>query len=121
MLGACDSDMFVTAGCLRTIVLSALMLTVASESTYDEVINAAHTKSSSLRRQLLTDWTLTNDSGVVTPTPGYFASFAAAPIQHVVAAMFLNLCGIPQQMKAGQREIANANLPITNIGAIHIT
>ena len=50
-------------------------------------IAAVHSKSAALRRQLLKEWTLEPDA---TPTPGYYSTFAGAPIQHIIAAMYLN-------------------------------
>ena len=40
-----------------------------------------------MRRRLLTAWTFEADA---TPSPGYYSTFAAAPIQHIIAAMALN-------------------------------
>ena len=50
-------------------------------------IDGVHAESAALRRKLLTAWTFEADA---TPTPGYYASFAAAPIQHIIAALYLN-------------------------------
>ena len=50
-------------------------------------VDAVHAKSATLRRQLLTAWTFEPDA---TPSPGYFSTFAGAPIQHIIAAMTLN-------------------------------
>ena len=51
------------------------------------VIDEAHAKSVALRRQLLAAWTFDADA---SPSSGYYASFAGAPIQHIIAAMALN-------------------------------
>eukprot|EP01048_Picozoa_sp_COSAG05_P009317 COSAG05_NODE_757_length_7492_cov_8.402543_4_plen_263_part_00 len=50
-------------------------------------VDAVHAQSAALRRQLLTAWTFEPDA---TPSPGYYSSFAGAPIQHIIAAMSLN-------------------------------
>jgi hypothetical protein len=50
-------------------------------------ISEVHAKSAALRRQLLKEWTFAANA---TPVPGYYASFAGAPIQHIIAALFLN-------------------------------
>jgi hypothetical protein len=50
-------------------------------------VDAVHARSWELRRRLLTAWTFEADA---TPTPGYYSTFAAAPIQHIIAAMVLN-------------------------------
>jgi hypothetical protein len=50
-------------------------------------IDAVHVESAALRRKLLAAWTFEKDA---TPSPGYYHSFAGAPIQHIIAAMYLN-------------------------------
>jgi hypothetical protein len=68
-------------------------------------IDAVHTKSAALRRKLLTDWTFEADA---TPSPGYYSGFAAAPIQHIIAAMFLNENATA--LALAQTALANPNM-----------
>ena len=47
-------------------------------------VAAVHLKSVALRRRLLAEWTFAADGSA---SPGYYSSFAAAPIQHIIAAI----------------------------------
>jgi hypothetical protein len=51
-------------------------------SSARDIIDEVHTQSLGLRKEMLREWTF--------PPSGYLATFAAAPVQHVVAALFLN-------------------------------
>jgi hypothetical protein len=61
--------------------LWALLLACCCSANGD-LVEEAHARSASLRTSMLREWTL--------PPSGYLATFAGAPIQHVVAVMFLN-------------------------------
>lgn len=68
-------------------------------------IAAVHAKSAALRRKLLTAWTFEADA---TPSPGYYHSFAGAPIQHIIAAMYLNENATAVEL--AQTALANPNM-----------
>ena len=80
----------------------------AHSSEFGPIIKAAHARSRELRLKLLSDWTLSDDNGWVRPTPGsYEATFSAAPIQHVVVAMFKN--DNLTAVRLAQRALSQAN------------
>ena len=58
------------------------LVSTAAAITPDSIISDTHARSRTLRREMLHDWTL--------PPQGYFATFAANPIQAITAALFLN-------------------------------
>ena len=60
------------------LLLPALALAADPQTAVDD----AHARSASLRREMLRDWTF--------PPSGYFATFAGAPVQHAIAAMYLD-------------------------------
>ena len=68
--------------------IAVLLLTAVSPghrpATVDGIIADTHARSAALRREMLADWTFPWQGA------GYMASFSAAPVQAVVAAMFLN-------------------------------
>eukprot|EP01043_Picozoa_sp_COSAG02_P058569 COSAG02_NODE_7311_length_3070_cov_1.480310_4_plen_111_part_00 len=68
-------------------------------------IDAVHAESTALRRKLLAAWTFEKDA---TPSPGYYHSFAGAPIQHIVAAMYLN--ENTTAVELAQTALANPNM-----------
>ena len=66
--------------------LLALTLTISTDPANQ--ISDVHAKSAALRRELLKDWTFAADG---TPEAGtYFATYAGAPIQHIIANLYLN-------------------------------
>ena len=68
-------------------------------------VDAVHAESAALRRELLTAWTFEPDA---RPSPGYYAGFAAAPIQHIIAAMTLNENATA--LALAQTALANPNM-----------
>ena len=58
------------------------LVSTAAATTPESIISDTHARSRALRRDILHDWTL--------PPQGYFATFAASPIQAITAALFLN-------------------------------
>ena len=76
-------------------------------------IDAVHAESAALRRQLLAAWTFEADA---TPSPGYYAAFAAAPIQHIIAAMALN--ENKTAVGLAQTALANPNMS-SHFGAVY--
>eukprot|EP01051_Picozoa_sp_SAG22_P001599 SAG22_NODE_64_length_23238_cov_83.185566_12_plen_283_part_00 len=76
-------------------------------------VDTVHAKSAALRRQLLTAWTFEADA---TPSPGYYSTFAAAPIQHIIAAMALN--ENQTAVALAQTALANPNMS-SHFGAVY--
>jgi hypothetical protein len=76
-------------------------------------VDAVHAESAALRRQLLKAWTFEADA---TPTQGYYSQFAAAPIQHIIAAMALN--ENKTAVALAQTALANPNMS-SHFGAVY--
>ena len=76
-------------------------------------VDAVHAESAALRRKLLTAWTFEPDA---TPSPGYYAGFASAPIQHIIAAMALNENATAVAL--AQTALANPNMS-SHFGAVY--
>ena len=70
-------------------------------------VDRVHAQSFALRQNLLTAWTFEADA---TPSPGYYSTFAGAPIQHIIAAMAHN--GNATAVALAQTALANPNMSV---------
>eukprot|EP01051_Picozoa_sp_SAG22_P001473 SAG22_NODE_58_length_23645_cov_16.637943_13_plen_1140_part_00 len=89
----------------HSIVAVNVGVSFKSDDHPNDPIQAVHSKSAALRRQLLTAWTFEPDASA---SPGYYSSFAAAPIQHIIAAMYLNENA--SAVALAQTALANPNM-----------
>jgi len=102
---------------LRMLLLLLLACAAAAAGARGDptqaVIDEAHAKSVALRRQLLAAWTFDADA---SPSSGYYASFAGAPIQHIIAAMALN--ENQTAVALAQEALANPNMS-SHFGSVY--